>query len=837
MEHSADIKMERQITSEESFPTGKSTEITECIERYSTLSEPQAIQKLKNFATLPPSEQGKIKKVLPVFFDHISPEKLVEILPQLFAPVDINLKKEQLFIVEVLIKRIGMEGYSETPKERVSICETLIDFLLKSFDVVESKITQRASELFVALALVLPDEIVENKLLKSMLDMFHDVEKDNQQIIALTMIPRMFPRFSKETFEGFIATEIVALCHNERADLRLEAYRAFFGLVDQLDSVFLERKFLEVINMMNDDSHNEVRILFTSHIALIAKKLPFKSFKEIFEPDYSENLESDNTQLRKEAISKLGLLLVAISSISVPTPAIESQSFAKLYLKFFDLPNFLLKLPQVHRSEPCKANCELLAKILYMRPEGAWNRLKKFILGLDELDDDSVEIAKIAMASQLSILASIPDKKTFLSEFLPLLDEQFLTLGDDTTERVKLITLKHLSSVLVRLDKGERDRYADVFCETLGTDITKWRIRYQIALQIEKISALFSEETVTSKIVPLFFALCKDPVAIVRTTSAKMFAKLYASLTGQTAKSLFFDSLRAFSAYSQNFNARKISILMLQSLLISSPGLIDEQEWEILTSLSQDKVVNVQIQVAILLKSIYESSGGKFNSIYELFEEDHSSYKKKLDLIIESLAKSKDSDLDLFLYNLTLDERFKGESKPNSQPLTRGGSLCNSSSFRSSSDSYRLSRFRLSGKNHLVEQKPSQENANLTTEDNNHKENLQFREEKLQKDKSDKLDEKDEDNEEEANSSQNKRGESPRRLGSVHLGTFPISAKKMQLDSLSPSPQDRINKNEPEKKEEKIQSQNHSEMTHIKAEITADWQSLELTNRKNSGIF
>lgn len=662
MEVLSNSGIEEIVVQDEQFPTAKSAEISESIEHFSSMPEGEALKLLTSLPHASISEQIKMQKNLPLLLDRVDAEALVGALPELFARLQPNKSNSQLVVAEVLVRRIAKESYEESPKELGEICEALIDFLEPLLDPVATSLSQRACGVFVALGLAMPQELVDSKLLTSILNIFHEVEHDLLKINALNMLPRLHSRFSKELFEGFIATEIVALCQAPRPELRLAAYKAFFSLVEELESGFLQRKFLDVITFMNADFSNDVRVLFTSHISLIARKLPLKAFDESLAQGFIANLESKNRFVREEAISRLGELLITLSSLDSQGPA--PTSFGQLYEKFFDLPRLLVKLPPIARPNACKSNCHLLSKMLLLRPEGAWERLRAFLIGITELEKASLEIAKLAIAAQLSVLSTLPPADKFSREFLPLLDGQFLTLSTSTSERVKLATLKQLSSVLIKLDASTRDRYADVFYEVMSADIKKWRIRYLVSQQIDQIAMLFTEETVQQKIIPLFFSFCKDPVATVRTVSAKMYASLFVVMPNDVCKLICAENFRQFAKYKQSFTMRKSAVQMFQSLFFKDQSLIEEEDWALLLELCEDAVTNVRIEVAIFLKEVFKAASPRLENIQTVAKKLHPSLDQRLEQIIRSLEERKDSDIYSILFEITGQEKFRYRLKP-----------------------------------------------------------------------------------------------------------------------------------------------------------------------------
>ena len=69
-----------------------------------------------------------------------------------------------------------------------------------------------------------------------------------------------------------------------------------------------------------------------------------------------------------------------------------------------------------------------------------------------------------------------------------------------------------------RMEK--RENMADIFLD-LQKDPKKWRIRQLIAKQIDKLTLVFSPETIFRIIAPISFKLCSDTVAFVREEASR----------------------------------------------------------------------------------------------------------------------------------------------------------------------------------------------------------------------------------------------------------------------------------------------------------------------------
>ena len=94
--------------------------------------------------------------------------------------------------------------------------------------------------------------------------------------------------------------------------------------------------------------------------------------------------------------------------------------------------------------------------------------------------------------------------------------DNILQSGSDL---IKLTAISHLSEFVELFEKSTRENLIDVFL-VLQKDPKKWRIRLQIASQLNTLSKIYETETVFKYIFPISLKLCNDSVSEVRQTAA-----------------------------------------------------------------------------------------------------------------------------------------------------------------------------------------------------------------------------------------------------------------------------------------------------------------------------
>lgn len=686
-------EIEKVVTKEEAFPEQQADALSKSFEEFSSLSEENAVKKLSSVAQASFEVQDRIRRNLPVLLDRISPEAMVPALPNIFAKSLEGATQVQLDIASAILSRLESETFQEKPKEFDAICVGILNFLEPLLDPTVNHLSRRAEELVVNVAKVVQLSIADDHLLRLVLNMLHETGNDLLRIAALRILPHVYKKFSKEMFEGFLATEIVALSKDPRSELRLAAFKAFFEIeenIERINTIF-EKKFFQVISQMYDDPSNDVKVLFVSKICLIAKKYPFykldkkqedksdENFEENFFVWFFKSLESKNRFVKEEALTKIGELIITLSSLNDSFNKIFMDNFLKLYDKYFELPKILQtnKVTNLVKKTVMKANCSYLSQIMKIRSEGNWERLKVLLQGVEEFDAQIIEAPKLEIARQLSNLALVPEQKQFENEFLVTLNRHYLTIGNKVSEKVKLASLKQLAKVLDRLDMRRRDYYAGFFYETMSTDVKKWRVRYTVAQQIGEIATLFSSDTFQEKILPMYFSFCRDPVATVRTISTRKVFLILPALKTQVLNDMFWVNLREYGMY-RSYTTREAFVVMFQQIFFNQEKLLSEDFWKILVNLASDKVINVRIQIAMFLKDIYThfKTEGKLK---EIISKKFSSHEKNFNEIISKLEEVSDSDVSSILFEITGEDRYNKKPKPATVvPLLRRSSRTSS---------------------------------------------------------------------------------------------------------------------------------------------------------------
>lgn len=571
-------------------------------------------ENISKFWKLNSLKQRKYVRNITLIIDKLGSAKLPFIVSNLF-PADRNLMEanhEVAYLltetIMILLKSIANCEVLRADEQATYKMEAIfLDFLKEIIESSESKLLVSSRRTLITISKMLSKRSCDNNLLTVVLTLMHDPLNENNRVSALELITKLHPLFSRQYIEGFIAMDILAMMQDNSLRVRIESYQTFFALFSSFESEFIEKRFLDVLEGMSNDPNTDIKLIFIRNVPTIGKKLTFKKFEFKVLPKYMDHLASKNRFFREEALTMMAELIVALISTSDSSSlqdVYHSPTFDRIFDSFFDLPKIIAKMNLNVKKTIIKSNYSLLKKVITVKKANVWPKIKKLIIGSEELDSAVVEMAKIEISSQLDAIAQVTDKNTLEKDLILLIDRYYLTISSTTSEKVKQNTIKILAGVLKELNPDIREKYADVYHTTMNQDMRKWRLRWVISEQIDNLSKLFNASTVVSKILPMYFSFCKDNCAVVRKYASKNFWKLLDNVQNdQQGKHIALLNMMSFGKY-KRFVLRQSYVLMLEGVLLNIPNCVDQEMIAILQELASDPVVNIRIAVARLLKNV-----------------------------------------------------------------------------------------------------------------------------------------------------------------------------------------------------------------------------------------
>ncbi|CAM6005150.1 unnamed protein product [Sphagnum balticum] len=196
------------------------------------------------------------------------------------------------------------------------------------------------------------------------------------------------------------------------------------------------------------------------------------------------------------------------------------------------------------------------------------------------------------------------------------------TILKEPSDALKLAAISHLSEFVQLFERGTRENLIDVFL-VLQKDPKKWRVRFEIAHQLESLSQIYETETVFTYIFPISLKLCNDNVSEVRHEAARQMYHVIHRL-GDSAmhQEMALESIKGYGL-SEKHIQRETFARMLRNLY--RLPTFQTTFMELVMELARDKVVIVRIALAISFKEILEDcpeNVGNFEELLEIFRKD-----------------------------------------------------------------------------------------------------------------------------------------------------------------------------------------------------------------------
>ena len=301
------------------------------------------------------------------------------------------------------------------------------------------------------------------------------------------------------------------------------------------------------------------------------------------------------------------------------------QNYQNLLKKFFKLPNFLQKMNFSAQENILRENFKFLDTIMAPLDDEIWPKFKSLLELIEGMKPGSlVEICKLAISEKLDVISENLSQSIVEKELILIIDKLFLSVGATTTVKVKLNTLKVFSKVLSRLNKEQREKYADVYHSALQSDKLKWRFRLIIVSQMETLLTLFSLQKVNDFFMPMIIKFCMDECYVVRRNASASFWILYKRIKEgdlEVGKQMVDINFLYFADYNR-FSFRQSFVYMSEGILVNCRELFPEEAAQKLVVLSKDPVINVRLSLAKLIQTVREANVEIREAWFEKCEEN-----------------------------------------------------------------------------------------------------------------------------------------------------------------------------------------------------------------------
>lgn len=136
----------------------------------------------------------------------------------------------------------------------------------------------------------------------------------------------------------------------------------------------------------------------------------------------------------------------------------------------------------------------------------------------------------------------------------------------------------------------------------LQKDPKKWRVRYEIAHQLNTLSKIYETETVFKYIFPISLKLCNDNVNEVRFEAARQLFNVIDNMKEcELFQEMALESIKGYGL-SEKYIQRETFAFMVRNLY--KLKIFKDTLMDMILELTKDKIVVVRIALAISLREI-----------------------------------------------------------------------------------------------------------------------------------------------------------------------------------------------------------------------------------------
>ena len=170
--------------------------------------------------------------------------------------------------------------------------------------------------------------------------------------------------------------------------------------------------------------------------------------------------------------------------------------------------------------------------------------------------------------------------------------------------------MKNLHVLLAEVPEGKRSGYIQYITQTFNEAGTEWRTKEMLAKNLGKFATLFDRRIVYSEFLPMFFKFCEDRVDTVSRAAATALAPILNKFSEDR------DQQKAIIKIVKNnfrvgekasFKRRQLFILMCEEVMNQAKELFDEFFKHDFLSLAGDRVINVRLTLARILKNHFRT--------------------------------------------------------------------------------------------------------------------------------------------------------------------------------------------------------------------------------------
>ena len=502
----------------------------------------------------------------------------------------------------------NFENDTILPTKENEIKKSILEFIKKMLLSEKSDIKKKSIRILKDIIKYFNQKEKDEKIIVIVIDLLKMTQKENidKLILGLELLKINLEYFSNFIIEEKIIPYITKLMKSKKQLIEEHSLLVFIEIINKYPDSYIIKNYLKTIRKLFKKSNQNINLILLRNIDRIFNKFDIKTLRKHFLDDFYNILNSPNKLIKKEFFKNISKFIITMLKNIRKEQLNNIGSIKKAFKIYFNIHKYIEDYTEKTKQYIIEKNYKDLHTIFELFGKTLWPYLKYLLEDIDKYTNKKIiNIVKMSLIKNLANSAEILGQEIVEKELIYLINTSFLTLSKTTSVKVKTATISYLYKILAIIGKEQRKKFADYYL-SLQDQVKKWRVRYTLSQQMVHILDLFDADDIISYICPLFFYLCQDSYAIVRKNIATKFSLLVTKVAEKKPEFLFiiFDKMKEFY-YSNTYIKRQTFLALFENLMEFSLSYIDKDMKNAVISLCNDKVVNVRIKLALVIKKAF----------------------------------------------------------------------------------------------------------------------------------------------------------------------------------------------------------------------------------------
>ena len=393
-------------------------------------------------------------------------------------------------------------------------------------------------------------------------------------------------------------------------DNNISVKKEFLSEITEISLLLSIDYIKKLINTILKDKNDSMRIDIVNIMISIKEHKNINDFMDTIFDLIPKLSEDTNWRVRLTVSDKL------VDFINFPNVSnIFKQNAVNIFAK-------LLEDSEPEIRNVCCLRLEGITKVL--KDE---NNFDKILVNLRKLEKDEKNFVKGALASNVLKICEMVGAKKTNDYIFPI----FLTLIKDENIEIRMSLINNLSELNKVIEINN-------IIESIMPQIKEisanksWRVRIQIMEIIPVLAKLFNQQLFMSHIFPICITSLMDNVFSIREESCKLFVTIYKDIKNDEFEKKLLDKLNEL-CLSTSYLLRNTALIYIKFYIEKLDDelfldFFEKKLIKIVINLSKDKIANVRINCATILKKIKDIKfkdtkiNNEINNIIENFKKD-----------------------------------------------------------------------------------------------------------------------------------------------------------------------------------------------------------------------